>query len=213
MAKRARLSQDRSRIRSDALLDAAIELFAEGGSRAVTHRAVAQRAGLPAATTTYYFQSIEELLTEALAHYIDNWIAEFDKFAEMSFVETLDISSARSVIAAAFATWSPQVARTQISVYVAATLDPNLRAKAAAALSTVRRLATILLKSVGVEDHDGLGEALVHAMLGSAMARLSSESDDEHIAEVLFQTVRRLVAAWEMDDRQIARALPVAHVA
>ena len=49
---------------------ATIELFAEGGSRMVTHRAVARRAGLPPATTTYYFASIEDLLREALAAHI-----------------------------------------------------------------------------------------------------------------------------------------------
>ena len=58
MATRAQLTQGRSRQRRDELLAATIELFAEGGSRAVTHRAVARRAGLPPATTTYYFSSM-----------------------------------------------------------------------------------------------------------------------------------------------------------
>ncbi|MFI5426371.1 TetR/AcrR family transcriptional regulator [Aeromicrobium sp. UC242_57] len=65
MVERAQLSQERSRARREALLDAAIDLFAEGGSRAITHRAVAARAGLPSATTTYYFESIDELIRAA----------------------------------------------------------------------------------------------------------------------------------------------------
>src|SRR5688572_23024346 len=50
MATRAQLAQGRSRQRREELLAAAIELFAEGGSRAATHRAVARPAGLPPAT-------------------------------------------------------------------------------------------------------------------------------------------------------------------
>ena len=44
MTSRAQLTQERSRQRRGELLAAAIELFAEGGARAITHRAVAARA-------------------------------------------------------------------------------------------------------------------------------------------------------------------------
>ena len=44
---------------------AAAELLAEGGFDAVRHRAVAERAGLPLASTTYYFGSLDELVTAA----------------------------------------------------------------------------------------------------------------------------------------------------
>ena len=62
----------------DELLAATIELFAEGGSRAVTHRAVARRAGLPPATTTYYFASIEDLLREALSEHMKQWMTDLE---------------------------------------------------------------------------------------------------------------------------------------
>ncbi|HEV7685792.1 MAG TPA: TetR family transcriptional regulator, partial [Acidimicrobiia bacterium] len=41
--------QDRSRRRRDALLRATIELLGEIGAKSITHRAVAERAGLPLA--------------------------------------------------------------------------------------------------------------------------------------------------------------------
>lgn len=47
------------------LIAAASELLREGGFDAVRHRAVADRAGLPLASTTYYFESLEDLLVEA----------------------------------------------------------------------------------------------------------------------------------------------------
>ncbi|GAA2906923.1 hypothetical protein GCM10010517_73250 [Streptosporangium fragile] len=58
-------AQRRGRVRRQALLEAAVALLREGGFVAVTHRAVAHRAGLPLAATTYYFASREELLAEA----------------------------------------------------------------------------------------------------------------------------------------------------
>lgn len=52
--------------RRQALVDAAAELLADGGFDAVRHRAVAERAGLPLASTTYYFGSLDELVTAAV---------------------------------------------------------------------------------------------------------------------------------------------------
>jgi len=51
-----------------ALISAASELLREGGFEAVRHRAVAQRAGLPLASTTYYFSSLEDLIAHAVEH-------------------------------------------------------------------------------------------------------------------------------------------------
>ncbi|MFI5607444.1 TetR/AcrR family transcriptional regulator [Amycolatopsis sp. NPDC051903] len=51
------------------LVEAAAELLAEGGFDAVRHRAVAERAGLPLASTTYYFDSLEDLVTAAVEHH------------------------------------------------------------------------------------------------------------------------------------------------
>ena len=49
-----------------ALVCAAADLLCEGGFEAVTHRAVAERAALPLASTTYYFSSLEELIETAV---------------------------------------------------------------------------------------------------------------------------------------------------
>ena len=61
----------RGAARRAALLDATLAIVGERGADAVTHRAVAQRADLPLASTTYWFDSKEQLLTEALRHAAD----------------------------------------------------------------------------------------------------------------------------------------------
>lgn len=47
------------------LTSAAAELLRSGGFEAVRHRAVAEKAGLPLASTTYYFASLDDLITAA----------------------------------------------------------------------------------------------------------------------------------------------------
>jgi DNA-binding transcriptional regulator YbjK len=54
--------------RRQALVEAAAALLLEGGFDAIRHRAVAERAGLPLASTTYYFESLEELVIAAVEH-------------------------------------------------------------------------------------------------------------------------------------------------
>src|SRR4051795_11269264 len=51
--------------RRQQLVTAAAELLRAGGFDAVRHRAVAERAGLPLASTTYYFASLDDLVTAA----------------------------------------------------------------------------------------------------------------------------------------------------
>jgi DNA-binding transcriptional regulator YbjK len=73
-ARRAARSRRSSHVRPRgvarriALLEATLELLAEIGADAVTHRRVAEHAGLPLASTTYWFDSKEHLLTEALRY-------------------------------------------------------------------------------------------------------------------------------------------------
>jgi DNA-binding transcriptional regulator YbjK len=61
-----RTPRPRGAARREALLDAVLRVVADAGVDAVTHRRVAEVAGLPLASTTYYFDSKEHLLTAAL---------------------------------------------------------------------------------------------------------------------------------------------------
>ena len=52
--------------RRQALVEAAAELLVESGLDAIRHRAVAERADLPLASTTYYFDSLDDLVAAAV---------------------------------------------------------------------------------------------------------------------------------------------------
>jgi len=59
--------------RRSALIEAAADLLLEQGYTAISHRAVAARAGLPLASTTYYFSSADDLRDEAVQHVAEWW--------------------------------------------------------------------------------------------------------------------------------------------
>ncbi len=61
-----RTPRPRGAARREALLEATLRIVAEVGADAVTHRRVAAVAGLPLASTTYWFASKDQLLTAAL---------------------------------------------------------------------------------------------------------------------------------------------------
>ena len=62
------MATEKGERRRQALTEAAGELLREGGFEALRHRAVAERAGLPLASTTYYLDSLDDLITAAVEH-------------------------------------------------------------------------------------------------------------------------------------------------
>jgi DNA-binding transcriptional regulator YbjK len=57
-----------TRGRREQILDATLRVIGRDGREAVTHRAVAEEAGVPLGSTTYYFDSRDDLLGQALEH-------------------------------------------------------------------------------------------------------------------------------------------------
>jgi DNA-binding transcriptional regulator YbjK len=62
--------------RRDALIEAAARLLIREGLRSLTHRAVAAEAGLPLASTTYYFADLDELEAAAARQIAEHWHRE-----------------------------------------------------------------------------------------------------------------------------------------
>jgi DNA-binding transcriptional regulator YbjK len=76
-----RTPRPRGAARREALLEAVLKIVGEVGADAVTHRRVAEVADLPLASTTYYFESKEHLLTAALELAAERDIARLGEFS------------------------------------------------------------------------------------------------------------------------------------
>lgn len=207
MPTRARLSQDRSRLRREELLDAAIALFAEGGARGITHRAVAAKAGLPAATTTYYFTSIDELIDEALSRHIEVWLRDLEALTATPVDADISFEDANGLITAIFAVRSPEIVGLQLAIYLAAARAPELRTKAADSLSALEALCAKMLHHVGVDGAEELSRSIVAVIAGSAFGRLSERHTDEEEADMLYRAIRGLVVSALLTEDEIADRL------
>ncbi len=60
--------------RREQVVTAATELLRAGGPGAVSHRAVAARAGASLSATTYYFAGLDDLLAAAGARMVEEWV-------------------------------------------------------------------------------------------------------------------------------------------
>lgn len=194
-------------MRRDALLAAAIELFAEGGSRAITHRAVAARAGLAPATTTYYFESIGDLIRTALSSHIASWTSDLDAFTEIDFEIDISLDDAAQLIGAVFVQRGPEVAALELSIFLAAAREPSLQDVAARALESLQTFAATMLGRVGVVDAPQLAASIMALIVGAAVRRQSTLHSEVEEARILTTAIRQLVAAHAIGPDGVDRAL------
>ena len=207
MPSRARLSQERSRERRDALLDAAIELFSESGSRGVTHRAVAARANLPSASTTYYFSSIEELIREALERHLRHWLADLEKLTSVTAALQEIPADPVDVVAQVLAQRPTALVATQLSILLAAGRDPQLRPVLTEMLEALEGLAITSLRRLGAPHPERIAATAVAVVTGLALDRLSQRHDPEQEARTLFTSLRAIVVADLLDDDELVDVL------
>jgi DNA-binding transcriptional regulator YbjK len=190
--------QERSRARREALLRAAISLLAEGGARALTHRAVAARAGLPPASTTYYFATIQELTDEALALHVADRVAELEDLVSGVLSTSGDGGSVEEVgerVAEALADRTGDVLIAQFEIYLEAARNPKLRPTVAEALANFEQFTALALKTLGVRDPEGAAPMFVAMIDGFALHRVARPRPrDEEIA-LLRRALRALFVA------------------
>lgn len=156
--------------RREALLDAAIRVIAESGRAGVTHRAVTEAAGLPRATVSYFWSSIDDLADEALRS-----IAERE--AKDVVAVASSVGSDPSFDAAAFAgAAAPRHPDTlaQFEMYLSAARDPRYREAVVAALESYRHAAEAGLAAVGLEDPAAAADAFVALADGFALHQLAT---------------------------------------
>ncbi|MET9633623.1 TetR family transcriptional regulator [Lentzea sp. NPDC006480] len=189
--------QERSQRRRDALLQAAAELIAEGGLHAVTHRAVAARAGLPSSTAGYFFASINDLAAEALRVRVQQTVKDFLELID-SAVDADGLTNAVGHLAV-----DRQVELTQVSLYLEAGRNPALRGPVAEAMEINRGLAEKLLTSVGLPNAAVASSAFVALFQGFMLQHLATP-DSPPSPDDLVDALRALLAGYLLteDERQ-----------
>lgn len=207
MVTSAAPSQRRSRARREALLRAAVALIAEGGVRAVTHRAVADRAGVPLAATTYYFASIQQLTEEALRLHVRERVSELQVLAESAATGSGTADQVAERFVAALLARDRDATIAQFEVYLEAARNPALRQCVAGALDAFESLARAALAALGARRPAEAAAAFVAVINGFALNGLARPRPAEADSAALLATMRSLFISQIMDDDEAARWL------
>lgn len=136
--------------RRDALLRAATAIAGESGTGAATHRAVAARAGLPPATTSYFFSSIDEMVEEALRSFVATRTEEFT--ALLAELEAATIDDVARAFASVLLAGDRTAELTQIEAYLHAARGEALRPAVVEAMAAFEAAAEAALRQAGATD-------------------------------------------------------------
>jgi TetR/AcrR family transcriptional regulator, regulator of biofilm formation and stress response len=197
-----RTRQARGKLRRQAILTAALEVIAERGVSGTTHRAVAERADVPVAATTYYFESLDELLDEALLLFVREEAERLTALsARLAGQQLAPADIARLLLDELRSSREEGVpaAVGQFELYLEAARRPGLRTVARQALDLYAEAAEAALRAAG-SPRPAEGARLFVALLdGLGLHRIASGRDDD-VAEALLT----VLIPFAMDDDERA---------
>src|SRR5690242_10083597 len=180
--------------RREQILDAAVQVIGRSGREAVTHRAVAEEAGVPLGSTTYYFDSRDDLLGQALEHVARS---EAERYAEFG-QELLKANSARQLadklldmLISEAEDRSAYIAEYEL--WLEASRRPELREAATAWCDAVQLAIAGPMAKLGSTDPATDASLVVAAMDGLGERILGRKEDPAEAAAVFAPQLRRLI--------------------
>ncbi|TCN43825.1 TetR family transcriptional regulator [Rhodococcus sp. SMB37] len=170
--------------RRQALVEAAADLILEGGIDAVRHRSVATRAGLPLASTTYYFDSLDDLVTCAV-HFnsvreldvMGDWVREVPE-APRAVDSTADLIVDLLIGPQAIGPADRERLISRYERYVATARHPELRDVQLEMREQLDELLTELLHRCGRDVHTDQLRRLVAVVDGAVLGGLGELDPD-----------------------------------
>ena len=175
--------------RRAALVAAGGALFLESGTDGFTHRTVARRAGVPVSATTYYFDSLDDLLVESVAGLCAAWVDALTDALGRVPRRLSRAATARTLVGLTLV--GPGAAegdgvggegdgeRLAVAFYqrsVEAGRHPGLRPAVRALNAAFEDVVADLLRRTGLDDV--VPSRLLLAVLDGAMVRALSEGED-----------------------------------
>lgn len=178
----------RGRARRELLLDATIAIIAEGGIAAVTHRSVAAAAGVPHSSTTYFFDSLDDMIGEAVAHAMAAELERLEQFRAVLVSGANSPGAAIDEFVEIVRSQSQDHTVAQFEIYLFASRHPALRVHVEKILDETRALAAAVLQTNGVTDPHAAA-AVVALIDGFALHRIARSE------EVQFQSLAHALRA------------------
>jgi DNA-binding transcriptional regulator YbjK len=184
----------RGTARREAILRAAVALIGEQGPDALTHRAVAERAGVSLSATTYWFSSKDEIFTEAVALAAGEEVERLERLVltlAPRHVAPADWARELSAALAADVQQNPARPVAMYEFVLEAARQPELRDEVARWEAAHLRLAEAGLRAVGSADPETDAHIVV-AVVSGLMLGLLANPNPEFERHVMRPTLERL---------------------
>ena len=178
--------QSRGVARRDVIIAAAAALVLEIGPAAVTHRGIAARADVPLAATTYYFDSLDDLVGAAGARLAQRWASHAASVADQVMAPTSVDEQARILVDAVLPEGDEAAVRGHYEHLVSAGRSPALAAAYAAGRAALDAVVGELLRTLGLAL---VPELVVAVVDGAAVTALSEGHDIRARAATLLRHV------------------------
>jgi DNA-binding transcriptional regulator YbjK len=180
--------------RREQILEAALRVIGRAGRQAVTHRAVAEEAGVPLGSTTYYFDSRDDLLRQALEHVAASEVERYDRRAEELRTVKSPRELADRLIDDLVAAAKDRVAYiAEYELWLEAGQRPELREAAQSWCDAEQRSVAGAMAELGSSDPATDASLVVAAIDGLGERVLAREDDPVRASEEFRPELRRLV--------------------
>ena len=180
--------------RREQILDATLRLIGRSGRQAVTHRAVAEEAGVPLGSTTYYFDSRDDLLGQALEHVSALEVDRYDGLAEeLRQLNTPTELADRLLSELVSAAQDRTAYIAEYELWLEAGRRPELREAAQSWCDAEQRAVAGALEHLGSTDPRADASIVVATLDGLGERVLAREDDPAQAAGELRPELRRLI--------------------
>jgi TetR/AcrR family transcriptional regulator, regulator of biofilm formation and stress response len=190
--------QARGERRRTAILEAAIRVIAERGVAATTHRAVADAAGVPSSTTTYYFESLDELLDEALLLFVRGEAGRLHALADELDGQQMPPEEIARLLVEELRAGHDDGDVAQFELYLEASRRPSLREVARECLRLYEEVAHAALRAAGSPRPEEGAGAFVALLDGLGLHRIASGA-----AQDVERALLALFIPFAMDDAEL----------
>jgi TetR/AcrR family transcriptional regulator, regulator of biofilm formation and stress response len=180
--------------RREEILEATLRVIGRSGREAVTHRAVAEEAGVPLGSTTYYFDSRDDLLGQALEHVARQEAARHIELGhELRTAKTPRQLADMLLDQLVFEIDDRDAYIAEYELWLEAGRRPDLREAATAWCDAVQLAVAGAMEKLGSTDPAADASLVVAAIDGLGERVLAREDDPAQAAAEFRPQLRRLV--------------------
>jgi len=180
--------------RREQILEAALRVIGRSGRQAVTHRAVAEEAGVPLGSTTYYFESRDDLLRQALEHVAASEVERYAALGEDLRTVKSPRELADRLIDELVAAARDRIAYiAEYEIWLEAGRRPELREAATSWCDAEQRSVALAMEALGSSDPATDASLVVAAIDGLGERVLAREDDPARAAKEFRPELRRLI--------------------